>query len=192
MNKIEGIILAAGFSSRANTYKLNLIINGKTILENCIEGMYEICSRIIIVGGYNIDKIKYIPKKYNKVKLILNPNYEAGMFSSIKEGLKYIKEERFFLTPGDYPLIKKDVYKIMANIGKDIVIPAYKNKKGHPVLIKSYLINEIINNTIYSSLKDYIINKDYFIVNVQDKGILLDVDTINDYHNICKDLLKKG
>lgn len=80
---IEGIIPAAGFSSRAGTYKLALELKGKSVIERCIEGMYNTCSKIIVVGGYNIEKLAPVLDKYSKIKLIYNENYQSGMFSSV-------------------------------------------------------------------------------------------------------------
>ena len=47
---LEGIVLAAGLSSRVGINKLLLDIDGKTVIEQCILGMYDVCSRIIVIG----------------------------------------------------------------------------------------------------------------------------------------------
>lgn len=184
--KIEGIVLAGGLSSRAGTNKLLLDINGKTVIEKSILGMYDICSRIIVVGGHRIDEIKDILYKYPKVELIYNSDYLNGMFSSVKKGLINIKEERFFLIPGDYPLVDKRTYKDMLSIDKDIVIPVYNKKRGHPLLMKSYLINEIISNNVFKTLRDFLSIKEITFIGVDDFGILLDIDTMEDYNSISQ------
>ncbi len=94
--KIQGIILAGGFSRRAGTNKLTLNIGKETVIDKCVCGMYHLCSEIIVVGGYRIEEIKDILDKYSKVKLIYNSNYINGMFSSVKKGLSYITSEKFF------------------------------------------------------------------------------------------------
>ena len=50
---IEGVILAAGSSSRAGTFKPALRIGGRSMIVRCIEGMGEVCGRIIVVRGMN-------------------------------------------------------------------------------------------------------------------------------------------
>lgn len=188
--KIDGIILAAGLSKRANSYKMTLNIGGKTLIENCIESMYDVCSKIIIVGGYRVENLVPVVEKYPKIKLVVNENYMEGMYSSIKEGLKHVRGDRFFLTPGDYPVIQKNVYDTMSQTDSDIVVPVYNGKKGHPVLIKSYLIKEICQNSVYSNLREYIGSKGFTSVTVNDKGILMDVDTMEDYNMACKHIYK--
>ena len=74
----------------------------------------------------------------------------------------------------------------MLNIDEDIVIPVYNGKRGHPLLMKSYLVNKLLSNNSYKTLRDFIsINKTAFL-NVNDLGILMDIDTIEDYSEISK------
>ncbi len=81
--KIDGVVLAAGFSSRAGVFKMELPLEGKTLIEHSIEGMHKICDKIIVVGGYRIEKLKEIFCEYSKVEVIFNENYQSGMFSSV-------------------------------------------------------------------------------------------------------------
>lgn len=178
---IEGIILAAGFSSRAGAYKLTLELDGKTVIERCIEGMYDACSRIIVIGGYKVEKLVPILDKYPKIELIYNQDYVAGMFSSVKEGFKHAKGDRIFLTPGDYPLISYDVYKSLLGVPNDIVIPVYKGVQGHPVLLNRRMANLLLSASEYSNLGEFIAANRYKTVEVQSPGILMDIDTREDY-----------
>lgn len=181
MMSVEGIILAAGLSKRAGSYKLALEIEGKSIIEKCIEGMYDVCSKIIVVGGYKFETISTILKKYEKVNVIYNSNYESGMFSSVKAGLRHIEGEKFFLIPGDYPFVNIETYKGMLSTKGNIIIPAYNGKRGHPVLIESSLISKILNDNTLTNLRDFIRLQNCTTVDVKDKGILIDIDTMEDY-----------
>lgn len=179
--KLEGVILGAGLSRRMGTNKLALDLYGKTIIERCIDGMYELCSKIIVIGGHRQEEIKKILDKYPKVELIHNPDYGKGMFSSVKKGISYVKAERFFLTPGDYPVISKKTYQDMLQIDEDIVVPLYNGKRGHPLLMKSHLIEEVLTDTYYKTLRDFINMQGFTSIELKDPGILMDIDTIEDY-----------
>ncbi|MBW4828102.1 MAG: nucleotidyltransferase family protein [Clostridiaceae bacterium] len=181
---IEGIILAGGLSTRARTNKLLLNIGGKTLIERCILGMYDVCSKIIVVGGHRVEEISDILSLYNKVELIYNNNYLDGMFSSVIKGISNISGEKFFLIPGDYPAIKKRTYEEMLKLDEDIIIPVYNGRRGHPLLMKSYLIDELLENPCYNTLRDFIDEKGFNSVSVNDPGILMDIDTIEDYQKI--------
>ena len=179
--KIEGIILAAGLSTRTGVNKMILNIKGKTVIERCILGMYDLCSEIIIVGGHRIDDIRNVLDIYPRTKLIYNPDYLNGMFSSVKKGLIHVKEDRFFLIPGDYPAISKKTYEKMLQVNEDIVIPTHNGKRGHPLLMKTYLIDELLKGISCNTLRDFVHKKGFTSIDVGDPGILMDIDTMEDY-----------
>ncbi len=179
--KIEGVVLAAGLSTRVGENKLILDVDGKTVIERCILGMYDICSKIIVVGGHRVEDIEDILGNYSKVELIYNPNYLDGMFSSVKKGITNIKEERFFLIPGDYAVVNKKTYEDMLKVDNDIVIPMHNGRKGHPLLMKSYLIEELLKDISCKTLRDFIGKKGFIPIIVKDPGILMDIDTMEDY-----------
>lgn len=181
---VEGIVLAAGLSSRMGKNKMTLKIENKTVLERCIDSMYDLCSKIIVVSGYNYNIISEICRPYSKVKTLLNPQYMDGMFSSVKLALMEVTEDRFFLIPGDYPAVKKETYKKMLTAKGDIVVAAHQGKTGHPVLIESNLIAEILKDGPYSSLRDFINVMGFITTEVDDEGILMDIDTLDDYEEV--------
>ncbi|HHF57961.1 MAG TPA: nucleotidyltransferase family protein, partial [candidate division WOR-3 bacterium] len=88
---IETIVLAAGLSERVGVFKMELPLGDKTLIERTIEGPYQVSSRIIVVGGYKIERLREILSSYEKVEVVFNKNYKRGMFSSVKEGVKYVQ-----------------------------------------------------------------------------------------------------
>lgn len=185
---VEGIILAAGLSSRANAFKMILMLGGKTIIEHSIDSMMEVCERGIVVGGYRIECLEPIINRYEKVELVFNENYLEGMFSSVKKGLSLVKGERFFFIPGDYPLIDPEVYRELLRHEGDVIIPTYEGRKGHPILFKGSTAEEILRENKYSNLREYIRDKKQTLIPVNCRGILTDVDTMEDYNSLTKAL----
>ncbi|OOM81100.1 nucleotidyltransferase family protein [Clostridium sp. BL-8] len=188
---VDGVILAAGYSSRANAFKMELEINKKAILQRCIESLYDECDKIIVVSGYKNEKINKLVEGYAKVKVVYNEEFHKGMFSSVKKGIRSVTQDRFLLTPGDYPLISKEVVKKIVKEKNDIVIPSYNNKGGHPILLSSSLINDILAEDEGSNLKIYLSKKKCSYLNIDDIGILMDVDTDKDYESVKETLIKK-
>lgn len=181
---VEGIILAAGLSSRANTYKMTLMFEGKTIIEHSIGNMLNVCERIIVIGGYRIECLEPIVNRYEKVELAFNENYLDGMFSSVKKGFSLIKGDKFFFIPGDYPLINSEVYMELLKHEGDVIIPTYEGRKGHPILFKNSAAGEILGENKYSNLREYIRDKKQMLIPVNCRGILMDVDTMEDYERL--------
>jgi molybdenum cofactor cytidylyltransferase len=187
MNRnIEAVILAAGYSSRAEVFKLELDLGGKTVIERCIEGMSPFCSRIIVVAGYKMETIAAILGKYPQVEIVFNSRYAEGMFTSVKEGMRHVRGRRFFFTPGDYPLISPEVCKQLLTREGEIVIPVFKGRKGHPVLFAGRIAGEILLMADTSNLRDFIYQKGFQTLTVDDEGILIDLDTQEDYRGILE------
>lgn len=181
VSTIEGLIVAAGKSRRTGQlYKMSLDFGGQTLIEKSIASMAPFCSRIVIVTGYNSEKIEVILKKYDNLKIVFNSHYEEGMFSSIKTGLEEISADRFFFLPGDCPLIPVQVYQKMLEIDAEIVVPTFNNHNGHPVLFNRSVIEKILRGS-FANLRDFISRHSPAQVEVGSEGILVDIDTLADY-----------
>ncbi|OEF97545.1 nucleotidyltransferase family protein [Desulfuribacillus alkaliarsenatis] len=181
---VEGVVLAAGYSKRAGVYKMELDFDGRKMIELSIRAFYDLCSRVIVVGGYQIERIEEAIKQYPKVEVIYNEYYDQGMFSSVQKGLAATNADKVFFTPGDYPLINQEICKSLLAASGEIIIPVWKGKKGHPILLERKIINEILNEPDSYNLKAYIRRKVANYVEVSSPGILYDVDTLDDYHNV--------
>jgi molybdenum cofactor cytidylyltransferase len=178
---VEGVVLAAGLSSRAGGYKMEMPLGDKALIERSIEGMLVVASRILVVVGWKAERVRELLAGYPQVEIVLNEAYQEGMFSSVKAGLAQVRAERFFLLPGDHALVGATVYRQLLTVTGDIVIPTYQGRKGHPVLMRGELVPEILGQPPGSILRDYVNRKGYTLVEVDDEGILIDVDTPADY-----------
>ena len=193
--EVEAVILAGGYSSRAGAFKMELPLEGKAILKHVIEVFLPVCSRIIVVCGYQQERVEALTKEYGgKVELVYNKDYDKGMFSSVKAGIRQVRSARFFLTPGDYPLITSHICQRLLEHGEDFVKPSYQKKGGHPILLPFSCIDEILREDDASSLKNYLQQKRMHYIEVEEEGILMDVDTREDLRKaeVCLKQLKKG
>lgn len=184
----EGVVLAAGYSRRIGAFKMTLEAGNATIIEKCIAGMYELCSRVIVVSGYQASKLEHVLAGYPKIEIVFNENYHLGMFSSVKTGFRQVRSERFFFTPGDYPMIGREVYAALANVNGEVVIPVYRGFMGHPLLMQGDLAHELVEDSCCANLREFIARKALVPVEVQDPGILQDIDTIDDYQKMISGL----
>lgn len=178
---VDGVILAAGLSTRSKRYKMALPLGDKTVIEQSIAGMYDVVRRIFVVVGWKAECVKELLVGYDKVNLVLNAHFRDGMFSSVRAGMACVRAGRFFLLPGDCALVGAAVYDQMLAVPGSIVIPTYKGRKGHPVLFDRNVVSEILDMPGGATLRDYINAKGYIAIEVNDEGILLDIDTPDDY-----------
>jgi len=180
VHPVQAVILAAGFSSRAGTFKPLMELRGKTLIQRCIEAFSGLCSELIVVGGYEAERLGAALASFPGVRMVVNQDYERGMFSSVKRGVSEIRTERFFLTPADYPLIDPGTCRALLDVQGPVVVPSYGGRNGHPVLLDGSLIPEILAEDDDSSLRALLSRKTKTVVPVDDQGILRDLDTPED------------
>ncbi len=184
---VDGIILAAGYSERAGGFKPLLDLCGKALLERTVESMSGICERIIVVGGHEFEELSKLTRKLSGVITVRNGHPERGMFASVRVGVAEVAAERFFILPGDQPAVMPATFRGLLAQGGDIVIPRYKGKKGHPVLFDASCKDGILSLPDSGILRTYIHTKSKVrILDVDDPGIGLDVDTAEDYENMIR------
>ena len=182
----QGIILAGGFSSRAKSNKMHFIVDGKPILIHTIESLKPFVNKLIVVTGYYDSDIRLFVKEDDKIRIVYNKDFQRGMFSSVLTGVKEIKED-FFIIPGDIPFVSKETFEKLLKGSKPVRYPVYENKEGHPLFIAKELIKDLLNEPIDSNLKAFRDRQDKEAISVNDKNILKDIDTVEEFEKILKE-----
>lgn len=185
---MEAIILAAGYSSRANAYKMTLPLGHSTVLEQTLSKFEGCCRRVVVVAGFQAEIIEEEIAKINRkdaysfgIQLVYNEHFNKGMFSSIQKGCRVVNVPTFFLTPGDCPLVKKETIQLLEKHKGNVVIPSFNFKGGHPIKLSSAVAQKILETPPESNLRMVLsgFKKEY--LNVHDPGVLMDIDTPDDY-----------
>lgn len=179
---MEGVILAAGLSSRFPEYKMTQKINGKYLIELCVNNMLPHVDHIYLVTGHNNSLIEDIFKNSTKVTCIYNEAYLSGMYSSIKAGVAKTTKD-FFLMPGDMVCVKAGVFSKLRDQEGLVVIPSYDYKAGHPIKIAASLKNQIIGSE-HKHLRAFLNDYEKTYINVSCPSILYDVDNKEDLEMI--------
>jgi len=193
---LSAIILAAGESKRFGSLKQIFKFENKTFLEKILENLLEtpFIFEIIVALGFEFQKIIENTKvNSEKIKFIVNYNYQDGQISTLKEALKNCSDfsNGYLVTLVDHPFIKKETYRYLIeefieyNFQK-IIIPIYEGRRGHPVIFPKLLKNELLNAPLNEGAR-YVIKKFENIVKLVktlDKFILADIDRIEDLEKI--------
>jgi molybdenum cofactor cytidylyltransferase len=178
----DGIVLAGGYSSRFNQNKMCALYQGQVLILHTIQTMHQVCEKIYVVTGYYHQEIADVLKGYEYVEIVFNKNYDQGMFSSVKSGAHQVNHD-FFIIPGDYPLVSLKTYKTLIKGSKEIRVPSYIKRLGHPLFIDYDLKNELMMSTL-NSLKEFRDQHDLEIIDVDDEFILLDIDKVEDLNKV--------
>ena len=163
------IILAAGSSTRmgGGRHKLLLPLDDRPVLAHVIDASQASQARpIIVVLGHQAEQVRSQIKHYTlhyDITLVENAQYQQGMSSSLRTGIQTLltdgyKNEQLsyqvdsaLILLGDQPLITPRIIDTLIDayrtIGKLIVAPLYKGKRGSPVLFDKSLFPELIEVT---------------------------------------------
>jgi len=179
--KNDCVILAAGLSSRMGSWKPALEIDHIPMVCRSVKNAMVHSNRIIVVGGYRFGNLRDILSGIPDVLLIENPHYEKGMITSIKASLKHISSDSFFLTLADMPFINPETYALLAATPfQNALFPLYKERRGHPVLVALQLKDRILAAPDNHMMKDVLNKIPVSEVEVNDPGILKDIDRPSD------------
>ena len=192
---IYAILLAAGESKRMGTLKQILPFGKSTVIEIVIDSLLESdIEKTKVVLGYRSEEISGVIGN-REVDIVINKNYKNGMLSSIKCGISSLPEdaEAFLLCLVDQPAIMaSDINKLIKaykKSGKGIIIPAYKGKRGHPIVFDRKYTDDIINlKEDGDGLREVVWKNsdDILEVEVENNAVIKDMDNIEEYREIVK------
>ncbi len=190
--KVAGVILAAGSSSRMGKTKQLLPFGKTTLLGQVIQTALDSkLHDIIVVLGHDADKVSQTID-LTSLKTTLNVDHRKGQSTSLIKGLEMVSSQcdaAMFLL-GDQPLITPAIINTLVDTFEtaraSIVIPYFNGRRGNPVIIARSLFHRLKSlsadtgaRVLFDEFKESVVK-----VPVQDKAVLIDVDTREDYKNL--------
>jgi molybdenum cofactor cytidylyltransferase len=177
--KVAAIILAAGESRRMGRPKALLRFRGGTFLSTLADTFVAAgCSPVIAVFGFDANNVKKSAPK--NVVPVVNPDYTQGMLTSLQAGLCECRSgfEAVLFTLVDHPAVLPETVELILATAGDIVIPRYKGKRGHPVLLRTSIALKYLLEPSTSKVRDIIDRHADRIryVDVEDPGVCEDID----------------
>ena len=185
------VLLAAGKSTRTHQWKMMLPCGDSTVIEASARAALEACGRLIVVAGHRAGELAALFRGRERVEVVVNPRFEEGMLSSIRCGCERVRTPRFFLALGDMPLVDPATYlRLAAGPVVDAVIPKYRGKKGHPLLLSSEVARAVVAGSLPAgligvTLRTILAGFPTLLVPVEDPHILQDIDTDEDYRRLA-------
>jgi CTP:molybdopterin cytidylyltransferase MocA len=184
------IILAAGGSSRMGRPKALLDFDGLSCLERVLEAMRGQATPIVVLGPNHEEIRKRVD--LTGLRVALNLDVESGQTTSLKTALARLPGDAaaFFFMPVDFPVVTAadvarlvDAFRVERDPKKAIFIPSHAMKRGHPVLCRRAIADEIVALPPGASARD-VINRNLervAYVDYPEAYVLMDMDTPEDY-----------
>lgn len=148
----SAILLSAGLSSRFGSPKALAPIFSTTAILHLLKNFTNSqVDEIIIVLGAQADQIKASLLKHKMIKVVYNKDYNFGQTSSFKVGLTHASSQSkaLLLIPVDYPFISTATIDLLIKEydknPKNILIPTFNGRKGHPPIFPISLKQDLLN-----------------------------------------------
>lgn len=189
--RVSAVLLAAGLSGRMGRPKQLLPLGNKPVIRHCIDniiaaGIQEI---VVVVSPHAqaiAEALSGLP-----VRIAVNNTIDGDMAGSVRVGLKAIDQSSsgVLVCLVDHPLATVDTMKTLARTHAEspdkIIIPSYNGKRGHPSLFPMTILHEIF---VADTLRGVVRKNEgrVRIIDVPDEGVVLDMDTPEDYEQVLK------
>jgi molybdenum cofactor cytidylyltransferase len=185
--------------------KLLLPFGGSTLIETAVRAALASEARAILVLGNRAAEIGALfdeasyrgARSEGKLLLIENLGWREGMVGSIQAALSAVRGEAFFISHADMPFIGADSYRALASAWAErrssgaarsgasgeppaAAIASWAGREGHPVLLPSAWIPEILGLAAGDRFKPFLEDRPRFLVETG-QGALRDIDTPEDY-----------
>lgn len=185
------VIVAAGLSSRMGQFKPMLNIGSISIAQRVIATLQQAgAEKIVVVTGYNAPTLERHLANLGVIFLRNNDFDTTQMFDSAKIGLSYIQDkcDQVLFTPVDIPLFTAATAEALISSGAKLACPVCDGQTGHPMLLASSLIPDILKDSGHHGLRGAIsrLDAEMELIPVNDPGVLMDADTMEDYDALLR------
>ena len=178
---ILGIVLAAGASRRMGSDKLNMPWRGATVLAATLsrwQAVPEIDELILVrrpgEAGENRPGLR----------LLINQSADEGMGGSLRLAAMALPAATELVAVGlaDMPDVNSATISTLIAAAKGIIAPVFAGRRGHPVVFAARFIAELQKLSGDSGARGLLQKNaaDLALVEVNDPGVVLDIDTPSD------------
>jgi len=175
--------------------KALLPLGDATFVARLIQTFSSVCEPVIVVLGGDAEAVRTALADTPTIVAAFNPDHQAGMLGSLQTGLAQAPADSpgVVFTLVDHPRLKaatlESVVDRFTQSGAEVVIPRYRDQRGHPVVISRRVAEELLATPKSGSPKDVIRGhrEATVFVDLDDPAIVEDIDTPEDYRAVHPD-----
>ncbi len=143
---MEGLILAAGASSRLGDAKQLLVYQGQSLLERSIRLAFSVCQKVLVCLGAELEQsiqiIESLQKEFPNLTFVQVEHWEKGMGESLAVGLKAVDISRDVLVLlCDLPFLTSAHLKNLTSLANPerAIVSSFQGVNSPPVFIPKAL-----------------------------------------------------
>jgi len=189
---IAAVILSAGLSSRMGAFKPLLPLGEGTVIKQAVTNFQQIGIKPIhiVLGNRASEIIPHLTAM--DVFWVVNEDYHDDMLTSVQLGVGRLRPDTtaFFILPVDIPLVRSQTLLSLldAHTGQphSILYPIFNGTRGHPPLIPQIYAEKLVGYRGGGGVQGFLnqFEQSAWDVSVADEGILMDMDTHDQYEQI--------
>jgi len=185
--RIAALVMAAGRSSRMGpANKLLADVDGQPMVRRAVEAALASAARpVFVILGHDAHRVRAALRGCS-VHFIDNPDYAAGMSTSLRQGLAALPEDidGALILLGDMPRVDQPaIDRLIAAFnpveGRSICVPVWNGKRGNPVLWARRYFSEMAGISGDVGARHLIGEHGDQVaeISMPDDGTLVDIDT---------------
>ena len=181
-----GILLAAGQGRRFGSNKLLYPVAGDTsmLLLSAAKLVEVLPASVVVINQALADDLPSLEQR--GLKVVINDQADQGLGSSIACGVRASEHAAGWLIAlADMPYVRTETIATLAErlqCGANIVAPQFAQQRGHPVGFSQHFKNKLLALNGDVGARDILARHkpEIDIVIGNDKGVITDIDHIND------------
>src|SRR3954463_1449332 len=188
---VPAIVLAAGASSRMGRPKAVLPVDGRPFIRRIVETLHDAdVTDIVVVVRSDHRDIAAALADYACARLAVNPRADDGQLSSLIAGLDTVAPDAaaVLVTLVDVPLVSAATVRALiaraATSSAPVLRAVHRGRHGHPVIFTRQVfaaLRAADPSRGAKAVMQAVVVED---VEVDDPGIVEDVDTPEDYRRV--------
>jgi molybdenum cofactor cytidylyltransferase len=173
-----------------------LPLGNRPVIAHCLASIFRAgIDEVIVVVGMQHEPVLRAIEAF-PVTVVRNPEPESEMAASLLAGMQALPPcaTAAIVSLTDHPLVSPDTYRSLLRSHREeprkIIVPVHRGGRGHPTLFPVAVLKEL---EMEATLRD-VVRRDperVLLREVDDSGILADMDTPEDYRRMAEGFKKQ-
>lgn len=208
---VVGVVPASGASSRMGAPKGLLRLDGRTFVRRVVEALAQGgCGRVVVVVRAG-DEATAREAREAGAEVLVNPDPGEGPITSLRLALAHLPKEARWVVwlPLDHPKVRAGTVRALVDAMRGgeaegtgrrgapaadpprIALPVHKGERGHPAVFGRAVFPELLDPKLSGGARTvvhrHLDTGAALLLETDDPGVLVDVDTPEEYRALVRD-----
>ncbi|MEX2471202.1 MAG: nucleotidyltransferase family protein [Gemmatimonadota bacterium] len=191
---VVGVVPASGASSRMGRPKGLLRLDGRTFTRRVVEALVEGgCDRVLVVVRAGDEAIAGEVRTAG-AEVLENPDPGDGPITSLRLALTHLTNDVGWVVwlPLDHPKVQPGTVRALIEAKPPVLaLPVHRGQRGHPAVFGRAVFAELLDPDLAGGARTVVHRHldagTALLLETDDPGVLVDVDTPEEYEALVRD-----